>query len=484
MHDVAEGAKPHDQDIHCLSGVDPCTRPSLSLKEESLRLPHESATAGRAWSDPWVADDRDTATVAANRIALGHGVDRVVGPLAMHVGTQRQQKRRDVGFRKDRDVVHAAQGGDELRPISRGQDGLPWPLQPLHRRVVVDRHHEAIGFARRRLEVANVADMQQIEAAVRKGNRATGRSLAGNLLQQRLTGKNAAHSQSACGRDRVTKLRRADRSGAAFHDDDASGVIREVRRFLECPASRTRQGHRRDDRIAGSRHVGDLIRAHDGNVHGRTLRLEQRHSAAAACHEHRLRARASENLPSGSLQRAQVVADPDAECVLDFRLVRRTGRHAAIPQQGVSGIDERRRCRRRAPFKRACASATSRWRHQPASVIRHQQSAAPLDRGEHAGPERCAHVVADAGCGRRDRSGRPAALPNGCRPPGSGSSSVSGNVPTESSSRLDATPLQNVDQPAAWLVATGETDRADGSAKCGGVRRGVAGSPGTISVES
>src|SRR5262245_2458495 len=42
-----------------------------------------------------IADDGDAPTVLANGVPLRHRVDRVVGPLAVHVGSQRKKQRRD-----------------------------------------------------------------------------------------------------------------------------------------------------------------------------------------------------------------------------------------------------------------------------------------------------------------------------------------------------------------------------------------------------
>ena len=52
------------------------------------------------------------------------------------------------------------------------------------------------------------------------------------------------------------------------------------------------------------------------------------------------RSRRVEQLAAGALERARVVADPDAERLLDLRFVRRARRHAAEPQQGVARVDE------------------------------------------------------------------------------------------------------------------------------------------------
>ena len=194
-----------------------------------------------------VADDRDAAAVAADGVALGHGVDGVVGPLAVHVGPQRQQKRRDGRLGKDRHVVHAAERGDELRAIRRRQDRPARALQARHRRVVVDRDDEAIGLARRRLEVADVADVQQIEAAVGKGDRAPAARSPAICCSSASRERMRAHVYSAASRrDRVTQLGGADRRGAALHHDEAAGVVRQVRGLLEAsrrppaPASSSR----------------------------------------------------------------------------------------------------------------------------------------------------------------------------------------------------------------------------------------------------
>ena len=78
-----------------------------------------------------IADDGDAAAVAADGLALGHGVDGVVGPLAVHVGLQREQQRRDRRLGEDDDVVDAAQRGDELGAIGGGQER---PVRPLRAR--------------------------------------------------------------------------------------------------------------------------------------------------------------------------------------------------------------------------------------------------------------------------------------------------------------------------------------------------------------
>ena len=49
-----------------------------------------------------IADDGDAAAVGAHGVALGHGVDGVVGALAVHVRLQQLEQRRDGGLGEDR----------------------------------------------------------------------------------------------------------------------------------------------------------------------------------------------------------------------------------------------------------------------------------------------------------------------------------------------------------------------------------------------
>src|SRR5438094_764973 len=66
-----------------------------------------------------VADNRRPAAVADDDVALGHGLDGVVGPLAVHVGPKRGEQRARARFRKYDDVVDAAERGHQLRPVAR-----------------------------------------------------------------------------------------------------------------------------------------------------------------------------------------------------------------------------------------------------------------------------------------------------------------------------------------------------------------------------
>ena len=77
-----------------------------------------------------------------------------------------------------------------------------------------------------------------------------------------------------------------------------------------------------------------------------SIRLEQRHAAAAARDQHRRRARLLQQRAAGPFEHAEIVADPDAERVLDLGLVWRAGGDAAVAQQAVARVQDDRHRRR------------------------------------------------------------------------------------------------------------------------------------------
>ena len=86
----------------------------------------------------------------------------------MHVGLDQHQQPLDVRIAEHNHVVDAAQRADELGAIGGRQNRAARPFQRRHRPIVVDRHDQAIRLGRRPLQVPDVADMEQIEAAVRE----------------------------------------------------------------------------------------------------------------------------------------------------------------------------------------------------------------------------------------------------------------------------------------------------------------------------
>ena len=116
-----------------------------------------------------VAGDGDPPAVGADLRGLGDGLRRVVGALHLHVGPERADDRHDVLRLEQDDVVHAAERRDDLGALGRGDDGPSGPLVCKRAEdVAVHRHDEEVALPARALEVAQVADVEQVEQAVRE----------------------------------------------------------------------------------------------------------------------------------------------------------------------------------------------------------------------------------------------------------------------------------------------------------------------------
>ncbi len=105
-------------------------------------------------------------------------------PLQCTSGLISRSSRSTVALGKQDDVVHGAERGDQLRAGGAGQDRPARSLQRAHRVIVVDGDDQAIGFARGAVEVAHVADVQEVETAVGERDRAPGAAVGGDERDQ------------------------------------------------------------------------------------------------------------------------------------------------------------------------------------------------------------------------------------------------------------------------------------------------------------
>src|SRR5262249_9738926 len=119
-----------------------------------------------------VAGNRDTNPEGGRDLPFGDGVRLVVGPLAVDVGPQLPQERLDVGPVEDGDERDAGASGDQLGALGLRDDRPAGALQRAGRDVGVHGDDEAVGLGGGRLEVAEVADVEEVEEAVRERYRA------------------------------------------------------------------------------------------------------------------------------------------------------------------------------------------------------------------------------------------------------------------------------------------------------------------------
>ena len=116
----------------------------------------------------------------------------------MHIGLEQAQQRVDVELRKHDDVVHGPQRADELGPVGGGQDGTPRPLERPHRLVAVDGDDQPVGLRLGTLQVADVADVEHIEAAVGQRDRSPRLPFGRDRIEKRVACQNPRHPPGPC----------------------------------------------------------------------------------------------------------------------------------------------------------------------------------------------------------------------------------------------------------------------------------------------
>ena len=144
-----------------------------------------------------IANDGDAASVLAEGVALRHGVSGIVSAFGLDVGVNLANDGAHVGFGKDDDGVDVSQGGDDFCAFVLGHDGASVAFQSAHRRVGVDGDHQlpAEGFGR--AQVADMADVQQVEVAVGKSDAFAGTAPLLDATAKLVAGQNLAVSRSA-----------------------------------------------------------------------------------------------------------------------------------------------------------------------------------------------------------------------------------------------------------------------------------------------
>ena len=146
-----------------------------------------------------VADDRDAAAVGADGLALRHRVDGVVGALAVDVRLQQRRAgaRRSRPGRRRRSPRRAGR-----RPARRGRPpAAPGGPAPSAARTAASSLTATISRSASRAapsQVADVADVQHVEAAVGEGDAPPGRAVRGHRRHEFGFGEDRTHVSRFC----------------------------------------------------------------------------------------------------------------------------------------------------------------------------------------------------------------------------------------------------------------------------------------------
>ena len=113
-----------------------------------------------------IANDDDAASTSFDRVALGNAFRRVVRALGMKIGTDFANDGAHVLFWKDYDGVHVFEGRQNFRAFFRRHHRPPFALQHAYGCIGVHRDNQFAAERARVMQVADMADMQQIETPV------------------------------------------------------------------------------------------------------------------------------------------------------------------------------------------------------------------------------------------------------------------------------------------------------------------------------
>ncbi len=113
-----------------------------------------------------IAYDDNSSAAGQDFVALGNAFHRVIGALGMKIWMNFTNDGAHVFFGKNNDSVNILQRGQNLGALGLRHHRPSLALQGAHGSVAVHRdNHSAPEFASR-MQIAYMADMEQIEAAV------------------------------------------------------------------------------------------------------------------------------------------------------------------------------------------------------------------------------------------------------------------------------------------------------------------------------
>ena len=131
-----------------------------------------------------IADDYDAASAGFDFVALGDAVGGVVGAFGVKIGTDLADDGADVFFGENDDGIYVGQRRQNFRAFFGEYDGASFTFQRAGGGVGVHGDDEFASEFASRMEVADVADVEDVEAAVRECDASAGAAPCGDSLLQ------------------------------------------------------------------------------------------------------------------------------------------------------------------------------------------------------------------------------------------------------------------------------------------------------------
>src|SRR5919108_977546 len=125
---------------------------------------------------------------------LRNRLRRIVCAFRMDIWPQLFEQSFHAGFGKQNNVIDRTKGGNQKSACIFIEHGPARPLQSAHTGIVVDSDNENVALAPRAFKIADVADVQSIEAAVREDDAFAALLVFRKLVLQRFARNDLAAS--------------------------------------------------------------------------------------------------------------------------------------------------------------------------------------------------------------------------------------------------------------------------------------------------
>jgi len=129
-----------------------------------------------------IAHDDNTPSTGFDFGALGDTLRRVVRALGVKVRTDFANDGAHISFGKDYNRVHVLERRQNFRAFLGRHYGPPLTLQCAHRRIGVHRDNQLAAEFARGMQVADMADVQQIETPIGQRDALAGAPPIGHAL--------------------------------------------------------------------------------------------------------------------------------------------------------------------------------------------------------------------------------------------------------------------------------------------------------------
>ncbi len=117
-----------------------------------------------------VADDLDAAPKRDDLVTLGNGLASVISSLGLDVGTNLPDESAHVRLAEDHDRVHTFESGNNFGALALRHGRTRGTLQPAYALVRIDGNDELSAEFAGTPQVADMAHVQEVKAAVCKGH--------------------------------------------------------------------------------------------------------------------------------------------------------------------------------------------------------------------------------------------------------------------------------------------------------------------------